>query len=151
VPVPCFLLFLCFRKVTREIFSELDETKPEPPIFLRRKTKSEGEPEGGQGPTTPGGAPPLGRAWGWCGVPGHPLTPPLRLYKALRSRNPKSISVFPSKVPQRRRHRRPILGDRSLYFGTLSGWGSAHGAISIDSIASTPSPSTLLSPMMRRE
>jgi hypothetical protein len=27
VPVPCFLLFLCFKKVTQEIFSELDETK----------------------------------------------------------------------------------------------------------------------------
>jgi hypothetical protein len=33
VPVPCFLLFLCFRKVTQEIFSELDETKAERPIF----------------------------------------------------------------------------------------------------------------------
>jgi hypothetical protein len=32
VPVPCFLLFLCFKKVTQEIFSELDETKPEVPI-----------------------------------------------------------------------------------------------------------------------
>jgi hypothetical protein len=31
--VPCFLLFLCFWKVTQEIFSELDETKAEPPIF----------------------------------------------------------------------------------------------------------------------
>jgi hypothetical protein len=31
VPVPCFLLFLCFRKVTQEIFSELDETKTEHP------------------------------------------------------------------------------------------------------------------------
>jgi hypothetical protein len=27
VLVPCFLLFLCFRKATEEIFSELDETK----------------------------------------------------------------------------------------------------------------------------
>jgi hypothetical protein len=39
VPVSCFLLFLCFRKVTQKIFSELDETKAEPPIFteaLRR-------------------------------------------------------------------------------------------------------------------
>jgi hypothetical protein len=27
VRVPCFLLFLCFRKATQEIFSELDETK----------------------------------------------------------------------------------------------------------------------------
>jgi hypothetical protein len=34
VPVPYFLLFLCFRKVTQEIFSELDETNAEPPIFL---------------------------------------------------------------------------------------------------------------------
>jgi hypothetical protein len=33
VSVPCFLLFLCFRKVTQDIFSELDETKAEPPIF----------------------------------------------------------------------------------------------------------------------
>jgi hypothetical protein len=29
------LLFLCFRKVTQEIFSELDETKAEPPIFTK--------------------------------------------------------------------------------------------------------------------
>jgi hypothetical protein len=33
VQVPCFLFFLCFRKATQEIFSELDETKAEPPIF----------------------------------------------------------------------------------------------------------------------
>jgi hypothetical protein len=33
VPVPYFLLFLCFRKATQEIFSELGETKAEPPIF----------------------------------------------------------------------------------------------------------------------
>jgi hypothetical protein len=41
VPVPYFLLFLCFRKATQEIFSELDETKVEPPIFpdMRRSTK----------------------------------------------------------------------------------------------------------------
>jgi hypothetical protein len=31
VLVPCFLLFLWFRKVTQEIFSELDETKAKPP------------------------------------------------------------------------------------------------------------------------
>jgi hypothetical protein len=32
VPVPCFVLFLCFRKGTQEIFLELDKTKPEVPI-----------------------------------------------------------------------------------------------------------------------
>jgi hypothetical protein len=33
VPVPCFLLFSCFRKATQEIFSELDKTKAKPAIF----------------------------------------------------------------------------------------------------------------------
>jgi hypothetical protein len=37
VPVPCFLLFLCFRKVTQEIFLELDETKAEVPNYLTRR------------------------------------------------------------------------------------------------------------------
>jgi hypothetical protein len=37
VPVPCFLLFLCFRKVIQEIFSELDETKVEVPNYLTRR------------------------------------------------------------------------------------------------------------------
>jgi hypothetical protein len=58
VLVPYFLLFLCFRKATQEIFSELDEMNPEPPIFPGHKTKTEGEPEGGEGPTTPGGGVP---------------------------------------------------------------------------------------------
>jgi hypothetical protein len=41
VPVPCFQLFLCFRKATQEIFSELDETKAKVPIFpdTRRSSK----------------------------------------------------------------------------------------------------------------
>jgi hypothetical protein len=55
VLVPCFLLFLCFRKVTQKIFSELDEMKPEVPIFSRHETESKEESEKGQGPTTPGG------------------------------------------------------------------------------------------------
>jgi hypothetical protein len=37
VPIPCFLLFLCFRKVTQEIFSELEETKAEVPNYLTRR------------------------------------------------------------------------------------------------------------------
>jgi hypothetical protein len=41
VSVPYFLLFLCFRKATQEIFSELDETKAKVPIFpdTRRSPK----------------------------------------------------------------------------------------------------------------
>jgi hypothetical protein len=51
--------------------------------------------------------------------------------------NPKMIDIFPRTVPQRRRHRRQILGDISLCSGTLPGWGSAPGAISIDTVASS--------------
>jgi hypothetical protein len=52
---------------------------------------------------------------------------------SLQGENPKSISIDPQKVPQHRHHRRRSLGDRSLYSGTLSGWGIAPGAVSIDS------------------
>jgi hypothetical protein len=51
VSVPCFLLFLCFRKATQKIFSELDETKAEVPIFFdtrrspkRRRRRTMGKP-----------------------------------------------------------------------------------------------------------
>jgi hypothetical protein len=53
VPVPCFLLFLCFRKVTQEIFSELDEMKAEHPEIYRSFQRTEEETEGGHGPATP--------------------------------------------------------------------------------------------------
>jgi hypothetical protein len=66
-------------------------------------------------------APPLGHAMGWCGTPGRPLTPPLRLFKTLRCRNPKSIGFFRERVPQLHRHHRRISGDRSLCSGTLPG------------------------------
>jgi hypothetical protein len=57
VPVSCFLLFLCFRKATQEIFSELDETSSRSLIFFGRVSKTKQEPEGGQGlPTQQGGA-----------------------------------------------------------------------------------------------
>ena len=54
---------------------------------------------------------------------------------SLRVENPKIYSLDPRKVSERRHHRRRDLGDRSLYFGTLSGRGIAPGAISIDSTA----------------
>jgi hypothetical protein len=57
VLVPCFLLFWCFRKVTQEIFSELDETKARSPDIHRSFQKTEEETERGhRAPTTQGGA-----------------------------------------------------------------------------------------------
>jgi hypothetical protein len=64
--------------------------------------------------------------WGpW--VPSDIAHPPI---KSLQRENPKSIGVFPDKVPQRRRCRRRSSGYRSLYSGTLPRWGIALGAIS---------------------
>jgi hypothetical protein len=55
VPVPYFLLFLCFTKVTQEIFSELDETKAEHPKIYRSFQRTEEETERSQEVATPPG------------------------------------------------------------------------------------------------
>jgi hypothetical protein len=55
VPVPCFLLFLYFRKVTQEIFSELDETKARHPDISRSFQNTEEETELSQRAATPQG------------------------------------------------------------------------------------------------
>jgi hypothetical protein len=52
VPVPCFLLFLCFRKVIQEIFSKLDETKAKHPEFYQSFQRTEEETERGHRPAT---------------------------------------------------------------------------------------------------
>jgi hypothetical protein len=61
VAVPCFLLFLSFRKVTQKIFSELDETKAKVLIFpdMRRSPKqrrrgARAQPHHGVARPTPG-------------------------------------------------------------------------------------------------
>jgi hypothetical protein len=53
VPVPCFLLFLCFRNITQEIFSELDETKARCPDISRSFQNTEEEMEPSQRAATP--------------------------------------------------------------------------------------------------
>jgi hypothetical protein len=49
----CFLLFLCFRKVTQEIFVELDETKAEPPIFTEASWRPKMRRRGATGQAHP--------------------------------------------------------------------------------------------------
>jgi hypothetical protein len=75
-----YLLFLCFRKVTHEIFSELDKTKAKVPIYLTRRRGPKERRRGARGQThhrvaqaTPG------HATRWCGPLVHPLTSPFRL------------------------------------------------------------------------
>jgi hypothetical protein len=55
VPVPYFLLFLCFKNATQEIFSELDEIKAKCPDISRSFQKTEEETEPSQRAATPHG------------------------------------------------------------------------------------------------
>jgi hypothetical protein len=130
----CFLLFFYSRYLPKEIFLELDETKPEVPIFL----SCTWSPKGRRRRAGRRSHHRVARAHLWprhhmVSAPRAPSDIALPPINCLQRENPKSISIHPRKVPQCRRHRRPILGDKSLYSGTLSGRGIAPGAISIDS------------------
>jgi hypothetical protein len=58
VPVPYFLLFLCFRKAIKEIFSELYETKAEVPIFPDTRRSPNQRRRGARGQAHPRAARP---------------------------------------------------------------------------------------------
>jgi hypothetical protein len=101
VPVPCFLLFLCFRKVTQEIFSELDETKAKVLIFpdMRRSPKqrrrgARGQPHHGVVQPTPG---PRHQVVGPPGPPPDASLPPIY---SPRRENPKGPINFPENILQ---------------------------------------------------
>jgi hypothetical protein len=101
MPVPYFLLFLCFRKVTQEIFSELDETKAEPPIFTeasrrpkmrRRGARSQAHHQGAR--PSPWPRPPMVRP------PGPTSDDTLSPIKSPRREKPKGRIAFPRNIPQ---------------------------------------------------
>jgi hypothetical protein len=124
-------IFFCFRKVTQEIFSKLDETKAKVPIYLTRRRSPKQRWRGAtrQPHQVVARVPWPHHQVVWA--PGPPSDIALPPIYSLRGENPKSSSLRPWKVPQRHCHRRPISGDRSICFGTLSGQGIAPGAISI--------------------
>jgi hypothetical protein len=101
VPVPCFLLFLCFRKVTHEIFSELDETKSEPYIFTEasRRPKmiwrgARGQPHHQGARPSPWPRPPMVRApWSTPNDAPSPIKSP-------RREKPKGRISFPRNILQ---------------------------------------------------
>jgi hypothetical protein len=101
VPVPCFLLFLCFRKATQEIFSKLDETKAEVSIFpyTRRSPKqrwrgTRGQPHHGVARPAPG---PCHQVVGLPGPPPDVALPPI--YSPRREK-PKYLINFPRNILQ---------------------------------------------------
>jgi hypothetical protein len=95
VSVPCFLQFLCFRKVIQEIFSELDETKTEVPIFPIRDGVQSRDGGGPRGNHTIGWRGlPLARTTMWRCHLAHLLTSPFCLYILLDEKTLKTRSIF---------------------------------------------------------
>jgi hypothetical protein len=101
----CFLLFLCFRKVTQEIFSELDKTKAEVPNYLtrrrspeERRRRTKGQPHNRVARATP-----------WPRHLVHLLTSPFRLYIPFVEKTLRARTVFQKHTASRRR-RRPEFG-----------------------------------------
>jgi hypothetical protein len=106
VPVPCFLLFLCFRKVTQEIFSELDKTKASRPDISWSFQNTEEETEPDQRVATPPG----GVAHPWptlaCGVGPWSTSDDAPLpIKTPRREKPKDPITFPEHIAIRCRRR----------------------------------------------
>ena len=135
----CFLLFSRFRKVLKELFSELDGTKSSS-LRIQRATRSPKETtRRAVGRTHPRVArvPPLARhhvVWGSRDPSDAALSP---IYTPRRF-NPKTIRHIRQKHPSR--HRRQVSGVKSSCSGTLPERGLTPGAISIDSTASTSTP-----------
>jgi hypothetical protein len=97
----CFLLFLCFRKVTQEIFSELDETKAKVPIYLsRRRSLQERRRSARRRPHHR-----VARATPWpchqvVWAPGPPSDIALPTINSIRRENPKGRITFPLNILQ---------------------------------------------------
>jgi hypothetical protein len=101
VPVPRFLMFLCFRKVTHEIFSELDETKAEPPIFTEASRRPKMRRRGARGWPHHRGARP--RPWPRPPMVSPPGPPPDDAPSPIKSplrEKPKGRIAFPRNILQ---------------------------------------------------
>jgi hypothetical protein len=101
VPVPCFLLLVCFRKATHEIFSELDKTKVKVSIFLdtrrspkQRRRGTRGQPHHRVARPTPG---PCHQVVWPPGPPPDAALPPI--YSPRRGK-PKYLINFPRNILQ---------------------------------------------------
>jgi hypothetical protein len=96
-----FSTVLCFRKVTRKIFSELHETKAEPPIFTEASRRSKmrwrrarGQPHHRGARHSPWPRPPMLRP------PGPPPDDAPSLIKSPRREKPKGRIDFPRNILQ---------------------------------------------------
>jgi hypothetical protein len=101
VPVSCFLQFLCFRKVTQKIFSELDEIKAKVRIFSDTRQSPKQSRRGARGQPHHR----VARATPWprhevVWTPGPPPDIALSPIYSPRRENPKGPNSFPEKILQ---------------------------------------------------
>ena len=107
-----FSVVFGFRKVVLEIFSELDATKPEVPIFPTRTRSLKGSRRGAAGrPHHMAAWPPLGCTAIGCGPPGCPPTSPFLLFKAFLEKTLNTRTSIHEKFRSRRHHQ--------AYFGRV--------------------------------
>jgi len=137
------------RKVTKEIFSELDETWRKSLFYPKVPEARRRGPGGAQGAHTLARRGwPLGRAWARCGHPGPPPAPPFRLYIPPEA---KTLKISPN-PPEKFRRRRHI---EAKFRGTEVSVPAPcrDGEVPPEGSPSTPPPSSspLLTPMMRSE
>jgi hypothetical protein len=110
VPVPYFLLFLCFRKVTQEIFSELDETKAKHPKIHRSFREPKRRWSGATRGPHNRAARPRARLHPLCVWPPRSTSDDAPSpTKTLRPEKPKDPITFPEYIAIRRCHR-PEIG-----------------------------------------
>jgi hypothetical protein len=101
VPVSYFLLFLCFRKATQEIFSELDEIKSEPHIFTEASRRPKMRQRGASGQPHHGVTRPI--PWPrhqTVRPPGPPSNVALSPINSPRWEKPKGRIAFPRNILQ---------------------------------------------------
>jgi hypothetical protein len=113
---PVFCCFCVFRKATQEIFSDLDETKAEVPIFSNTRWSPKQRRRGAKDQTPPRAARP---GPGTCHQGGdllvHSLMPPLRLYILLNEKTLRGRAIFQKHIASRRRHRPEIERVQKLF------------------------------------
>jgi hypothetical protein len=129
---PVFCYFCVSEKLHRKYSRNWTKQVPELLFFSEEDQRPNESRMGARGQPHHEGARPS--PWPRPPVVRPPWSPPddaLSHIKSPPTENPRTIGVFPRTVPQLRRRRRQILGDRSLCSGTLPRRGSAPGVISI--------------------
>jgi hypothetical protein len=123
----CFLLFLCFRKVTQKIFSELDETKAKVPIYLtwrrspkERRRRAERRPHHRVARPTPW---PRRRVVWAPRLPSDIALPPIN---SLHRENPRGPNIFPQNILQAAAVVDPSLGGSRSSSQHPAGEGNHH-------------------------